>query len=1074
MKTTPRFDPSKIRILCVDGEEDRLKKVAGELANRGFAVDSSRTHKESLELIESHSHHAVVVDCAMLTGEIATALYRKSVSSRNGTVKIILGPFDGNPDVNPLDILATDCLHRDEEGAYIARIAGTIRDKAGRGHAKASAEVKDIWKPPETNLLEVTAHAGICVWELDENGTCTYVSASVKDLFGFAVNDVIGKPFLDFVNEGDDSAKAIIGHITKREPFTNLRVSIVKPDGADAILEVSALPVTGPDKTFCGFKGICRDVTEKTMDELAWSTTTLLLDIFLNPTPVEAIYKKIPPILSERFGFPSSSVELYDERSQEMVFMGLHPENTGGAEPLRVPVGDTLSGVAILSGEPLVETRAQEREEYRSEALKKLGTQTFVCVPIRTREHVFGVVCLGDTRSRKVPGKLVEALQIVAGHLAQIIERKTAEDALARSESKYRALTEQADDGIFMADSNARYLEANPAGQKLLGYSLEELRGMTIKDVIPPDELKKNPLKFAEIMSGKTVTDTCNLRRKDGSLVPTEITAKLVSDGRIMAFARDITERLKAEKLIADVARFPEQNPFPIIRIGADGVITYANKTSALVLDAWGVAVGQKAPGVVIDNCVSALHSRILHEIEVDCGGRIFSLVLSSVPEEGYVNVYGREITDWKKAENTLRDERNFITTVLNNVGALVMVTDRNGRIAQFNRACERVSGFSFEDAKGKMFIPLLVAKEDANGARDAFTTLLSGKDSIENESRWVTRRGEQRLIRWSFSRLRNAEGETIFVVAAGMDITESRKAENELQLAAKVYESAMDGIIVTNADGFILSVNPAFTRITGFTPVEAVGKTPAILKSGHHDADFYKDMWEKLRRKGYWRGEMWNRRKNGETYPQWMTVSGVTDDRGKIVQYVTVFQDITDIKRYQEEITYHAYHDPLTGLPNRLLFDDRLRHAIARAKRDHKKAAVLYIDLDGFKEINDAHGHNVGDMVLRGVAVRLAASLRDEDTVSRLGGDEFIILLENTGHKRGVRLVAEKILSAVREPFSLKGREISVGASLGVAMFPSEVDDPETLIKSADAAMYGAKALGKNQFMFFGDLKET
>ncbi|MBF0634364.1 MAG: sensor domain-containing diguanylate cyclase, partial [Nitrospinae bacterium] len=223
----------------------------------------------------------------------------------------------------------------------------------------------------------------------------------------------------------------------------------------------------------------------------------------------------------------------------------------------------------------------------------------------------------------------------------------------------------------------------------------------------------------------------------------------------------------------------------------------------------------------------------------------------------------------------------------------------------------------------------------------------------------------------------------------------------------------------------------------------------------------------------GFWKGEIWNRRKNGETYPQGVNIASVTDDHGQIVQYVGVFQDITDMKERQKDMSYYAHHDPLTGLPNRLLFDDRLRHAINRARRDNKKAAVIYIDLDGFKEINDTHGHSVGDMVLQGVAVRLSSSLRVEDTISRFGGDEFIILLEHTGHKRGLKIVAEKILAAVQEPFLLNGLEISVGASIGVVMFPIEVQDPETLITSADTAMYAAKQEGKNRVVFYGDLKK-
>lgn len=660
------------------------------------------------------------------------------------------------------------------------------------------------------------------------------------------------------------------------------------------------------------------------------------------------------------------------------------------------------------------------------------------------------------------------------------IERGKMIEALTVSEEKFRAVFEDSGISIALTDIDGSISDTNACFQDMFGAGGGSLHGRPLTSLACPDDQQSVSCAFTKLLSGGGTCASVESRYIGygnrtlwGRTLFSSISDESGNIRKVAVMISDITKEKWAEERIAEMARFPEQNPFPVIRIGSDGVITYANKSSAPVLDTWGVAVGDKAPVDVMENCVSALRSRLLHEIEMDCGGRVFSLALSSIPEMGYVNIYGREITDWKKAEKALREERNFIATVMNTAGALVMVTDMDWRIVQFNRACERLSGFSFEEAKGKPFIPLLVAKEDADSALDVLPVLLASGNPVEIESRWITRRGEIRLIRWSFSQLRNTGGEKAFIVATGLDITESRKAENELQLAAKVYENVVDGIMVTDSDGVILSVNPAFTWITGYAAIEVVGKKPSILKSGQHDEDFYSDMWKHLRRDGYWKGEMWNRRKNGETYPQGMTITGITGERGKIVQYVGVFQDITDVKRHEAEISYHAYHDPLTGLPNRLLFDDRLRHAISRARRDNKKAAVMYIDLDGFKAINDTHGHNVGDLVLKGVAVRLTSALREEDTISRLGGDEFIILLEHTGHRRGLQLVAEKILVAIKEPFSLNGVEISLGASLGVAMFPCEVGDTETLMKSADAAMYAAKQDGKNRFMFYGDIKE-
>jgi diguanylate cyclase (GGDEF)-like protein/PAS domain S-box-containing protein len=432
-----------------------------------------------------------------------------------------------------------------------------------------------------------------------------------------------------------------------------------------------------------------------------------------------------------------------------------------------------------------------------------------------------------------------------------------------------------------------------------------------------------------------------------------------------------------------------------------------------------------------------------------------------------------RHAIERNKMLTTLTASEGKFRAVFEDSGIGIAITDIDGAISDTNVCFQEMFGASADSLRGRA-LTSLAHFDDGRLISCILTQLRSDKGTCASvENRYIGHGGKEIWGKTLLSSISDESGNLLKVVAMISDITKEKLAESKLQLAAKVYESAMDGIVVTDADGVILSVNPAFTRITGYTAIEAVGKKPSILKSGHHDADFYKEMWEKLLREGYWKGEIWNRRKNGEMYPQAVSIASVTGDHGAILQYVGVFQDITDLKEYQEEISYHAYHDPLTGLPNRVLFNDRLRHAIARAMRDNKKAAVMYIDLDGFKQINDTHGHNVGDMVLRGVAVRLASALRDEDTISRLGGDEFIVLLEHTGHKRGVRLVAEKILSAVKEPFLLKGLEISVGASMGVVMFPCEAQDPETLIKSADAAMFGAKQDGKNRFMFHGDIKK-
>ncbi|GMQ88310.1 MAG: hypothetical protein BMS9Abin08_1546 [Gammaproteobacteria bacterium] len=283
-----------------------------------------------------------------------------------------------------------------------------------------------------------------------------------------------------------------------------------------------------------------------------------------------------------------------------------------------------------------------------------------------------------------------------------------------------------------------------------------------------------------------------------------------------------------------------------------------------------------------------------------------------------------------------------------------------------------------------------------------------------------------------------------------------------------RVFESTLEGITITNTEGIILAVNPAFTGITGYTAEEAIGKTPKILHSDRQNKAFYEEMWQTLLATGHWQGEVWNRRKNGEVYPEWLAITAIHDDSGKVSQYAALFSDITEQKRNEEQLAHQAYHDTLTDLPNRLLFDDRLSMALAHAQRNDSLLAVMFLDLDRFKNINDSLGHSVGDRLLQGVAERLIRSVREEDTVARMGGDEFTILLSHIPHADNAAEVAEKILATIEQPRYIDGHELFITASIGISVYPGDAGQAESLMKNADTAMYRAKERGRNNYQFY------
>lgn len=292
--------------------------------------------------------------------------------------------------------------------------------------------------------------------------------------------------------------------------------------------------------------------------------------------------------------------------------------------------------------------------------------------------------------------------------------------------------------------------------------------------------------------------------------------------------------------------------------------------------------------------------------------------------------------------------------------------------------------------------------------------------------------------------------------------------AERELRLAASVFHNSVEGVMVTDGTATIQAVNPAFTEITGYMADEAIGNKPSMLRSDHQRDDFYLSMWVDLTQNGRWQGELWNRRKNGEAFLEWLTINRVVDGDGVPVRYVGVFHDITESRQKDERIRHLAFHDALTNLPNRALILDRLRHALERAKREGGRLSVTFIDLDRFKPVNDSLGHAAGDLLLQEVASRIRCRLRSMDTLARLGGDEFVVLMEDLQSAEDCASLGQAIIAEISRPVELGGYTVQVGASLGMAFFPEDGGEPDELMKRADLAMYAAKAAGRNTFRFF------
>lgn len=325
----------------------------------------------------------------------------------------------------------------------------------------------------------------------------------------------------------------------------------------------------------------------------------------------------------------------------------------------------------------------------------------------------------------------------------------------------------------------------------------------------------------------------------------------------------------------------------------------------------------------------------------------------------------------------------------------------------------------------------------------------------------WVICTG--RVIEWA------EDGSPLRMVGCHVDITPRKQAEEQLRLGASVFIHAREGILITDAEARIVEVNDTFSEITGYSRAEVLGENPRLLSSGYHDRAFFSALWRDLLNKGHWYGEIWNRRRNGEIYPELLTISTVPGKDGQTQHYVAMFLDISAQKRHQRELERLAHYDPLTTLPNRLLLSDRLTHAMAQSRRRQERLAVVYLDLDGFKAVNDGHGHRAGDQLLTVVAQRLQKTLRDGDTIARVGGDEFIAVLLDLPDSHGIDTILKRLLTSAAQSVPWEGAHLQVSVSIGVSLYPQEADlGSEQLIRQADHAMYQAKVAGKNRFCYF------
>jgi len=488
----------------------------------------------------------------------------------------------------------------------------------------------------------------------------------------------------------------------------------------------------------------------------------------------------------------------------------------------------------------------------------------------------------------------------------------------------------------------------------------------------------------------------------------------------------------------------------------------------------WHIGIIAGIMGFLYWPIESLIHTFIFHE------GTLLQQFLHPDPNEFWMRLiiillfigfgaYAEKLSKNQQAlaETILQQKDEIQSTIDCAYDALVTVDD-GGRIIDCNGKTSVMFGWSREELVGYDFFErLLPAHDDQSEFKQLFMHDTDGENKAFELS-VLCKDGTE--LPADIGAVSVRKGERFVFNAFIRDISKRKEFEQRLHLADKVMQAAIEGIIITDDQNVILAVNPSFSSTTGFSAAEVVGMTPRVLQSGRQDKKFYGELWSELAQTGKWQGEIWNRRKNGDLYLEWLNISAVKDQNGNTTHYVGTFQDITKQKEDEDRLRFLSHHDQLTGLPNRVLFFDRLHQSIAAAQRRGKILALLFVDLDGFKGVNDGFGHQTGDLVLKEVSTRLQNSVRAMDTIARVGGDEFTGILAEVDTPENAVVVASKIIEAIAAPFDMGGQPLTIGASVGISLYPLDSKDQEELIRQADDAMYRAKRAGRNCYCYYNE----
>jgi PAS domain S-box/diguanylate cyclase (GGDEF) domain len=674
-------------------------------------------------------------------------------------------------------------------------------------------------------------------------------------------------------------------------------------------------------------------------------------------------------------------------------------------------------------------------------------------------------------------------------HVARLNHR------LRLSEQHYRVLYQNAPMAILVADERHRITAWNKQAEQIFGWRADEVLGRSFLDfMVPPSE-------HAQVQAAvrQAITDTPNSQslnwnetRSGARLLCEWMNAALRdSDGRlsgVVSLAIDVTERNRLQEQLRVSAEnyrtLTETAPFPVVVTSlADNTVLYINHRAETQFHIpRGEAIGRNAPDYWADPAQRRIMLELLHnqgqvtdfEAQLkDDHGNLFwvylSAALTSFDGKPAALISFNDITERKHIERALRDSERHYRLLAENAFDVIWTMDLQGRFTYVSPAVERLRGYTVAEVMQQP-IEQALTPDSARQAAEGMRHLLATGEILQRhwELEQPCKNGATIWTDVMVSIMHDTDGTPNGILGITRDITEQRRIREALNTRSVAIEAAAEAVIITDPEGCIEYVNPAFTQMTGYSTAEVIGKKPSILKSGHQFPAFYRELWDTITAGKIWRGETINRRKDGSVYTEIMAIAPVRDSQNRIAHYVAIKHDITKRKELEARLEHLAHFDVLTNLPNRPLFYDRLERAIASALRNSESIGLLFIDLDGFKQVNDTWGHDMGDRLLQEVAQRLLGSVRESDTVARMGGDEFTIILRSLATPGNAEVVARKIIGVLSEPFFINQQALRIGASIGISLYPLHADTLENLVHYADQAMYEVKRAGKNNHALY------